>query len=135
MHGTLKQGYPSPEPGLQAEVRITDLNQHGQGIGRIDGMVLFVDGAVPGDLACVLVDRIRTSYAVATLVSLKEQSASRVLPPCPVFDSCGGCSLQALSYSAQLDWKRDRICEQLRRIGGLADADEKTDPVRSMSVP
>ncbi|HEX6971285.1 MAG TPA: 23S rRNA (uracil(1939)-C(5))-methyltransferase RlmD, partial [Limnochordia bacterium] len=105
-----------------AEVRlieITDVNDDGEGVGRIDGKAVFVPGTVPGDVARVIVTQERPRFSRARVVELAQASADRCAPPCPVFGECGGCALQHWTYAAQLEWKRRRVQEILRRVGHL----------------
>jgi len=100
-------------------VEITGVNHQGDGVGRPQGFALFVPGSVPGDRVRVTVQRVRQSYAVARLDSVEEPSQDRVMPVCPVFGHCGGCTWQNLRYDAQLRLKRESAKSALKRIGGL----------------
>lgn len=119
--------------GEQYPVLIEDLDSAGDGVGRVDGLVVFVPGAVPGDEAVVQVETAARRFARARLVRLAKPSSDRVAPACPVAGACGGCQLQALSYPAQLRWKERRVQEALRRIGGLGAI--PVLPVRGMTEP
>ncbi|MBO8141789.1 MAG: 23S rRNA (uracil(1939)-C(5))-methyltransferase RlmD [Firmicutes bacterium] len=106
--------------GQRYRARVEDLDTGGDGVSRIHNVVVFVEGAVPGDEAVVEITGVRDRYARGRLVQLLVASPDRVEPPCPVADACGGCQLQALAYGAQLRWKRRRVEAALSRIGGLA---------------
>jgi len=106
--------------GQTVEVEITGLNHEGAGVGRIEGYTLFVKGALAGERVRACVDHVKKSYGFATLVEVLEKSASRTLPPCPLFDRCGGCSLQHLAYEEQLRHKRQIVMDNLQRIGGFS---------------
>ncbi|HHY95528.1 MAG TPA: 23S rRNA (uracil(1939)-C(5))-methyltransferase RlmD [Firmicutes bacterium] len=99
---------------------ITDLNHRGEGVGREQGLAVFVPGAVPGDVVRVELSERKKSHARARLVDVIEPSPDRVAALCPVAAACGGCQLQFLSYPAQLRWKRQYLQETLRRVGGLS---------------
>ena len=99
----------------------TDLLANGQAVGRIDGMVIFVDGPLPGERVQVRVTSVKAKYAVGEIVSYETRSDFRATPFCPVFGSCGGCQVQHLNYPAQLSWKEQIVRNALRRIGGFAD--------------
>ena len=103
------------------EVTIDDLGINGEGIGRIDGFALFVDGALPAERVRVKALKVCKSYAYAKLLEVAEPSPERVVPPCPYFGRCGGCSLQHLSYCAQLEFKTKMVRDALIRIGGIKD--------------
>ena len=98
------------------EIHTDDLTVEGNGVGRIDGMAVFVPGMLPGETGLVRIIKLAKSYAVGKLVELKMTSPKRVAPQCPVFDRCGGCSLMHMSYAAQLDFKQKRVEDCIRRI-------------------
>lgn len=93
----------------------------GRGLGKADGVPVFVPGSAPGDVVRVRVTRRHKSYCEAEIEEMIEPSPARVTPRCPVFDSCGGCQWQHLSYAAQIEWKQTILAEQLRRLGGIAE--------------
>lgn len=100
-------------------IRIESVAHGGDGIGRLAGKVVFVRGAVPGDLVEVEIVESRPRFDRAAVVDVMEPSVHRVEPPCPVFGRCGGCAWQMASYSAQLEWKRDVVVSQLAHVGRL----------------
>ena len=110
---------PRPEVGHTVEVRINDLLANGQGVGRIDGVVVFVWGPLPGELARVRISEVKARYVVAQMLELLESSPDRVEPFCGVFGVCGGCQVQHLAYPAQLAWKQSVVKAALERIGSL----------------
>lgn len=101
-------------------IRIDDLLQNGQGVGRAGDLVTFVTGALPGERARVAVDAIKKTYASTHAVEILERSPDRVESVCPVFPRCGGCQTLHLRYAAQLEWKRGMVREALARLGGLS---------------
>lgn len=101
------------------ELIIDDLGINGEGIGRIDGFALFVDGALPMERVQVKVLRVCKSYAYAKLLDVISSSPARATPPCPYFGRCGGCSLQHLLYLEQLQFKTKMVSDALIRIGGI----------------
>jgi 23S rRNA (uracil1939-C5)-methyltransferase len=115
--------FPAPAgTGDIVELEVTDLDSKGRGVGRFQGVVVFVDGGLPADRIRARIVRGRASgkgHYVADLVAVVRPSPDRVGPPCPVAAACGGCQLMALSYPAQLRWKTRRVREALRRIGHL----------------
>jgi len=108
--------------GQIIEAEITDLAIGGRGLVKIDGLAVFVDGAVPGDRARIRIGRKKRSWAEARVVDLLTPSGERVDPPCPYSGICGGCKWQFLAYDHQLAYKRRHVSEALAHIGGL-DAD------------
>jgi 23S rRNA (uracil1939-C5)-methyltransferase len=98
---------------------ITDLTREGLGLGRLDGQVILVAGALPGDQARVRLVHQARRHAVGQLVDLLAPSPDRRPPPCLLADRCGGCTLQALADTAQGDWKQRLVEESLRRLAGF----------------
>lgn len=88
-------------------------------MARLDGLVLFVKGAIPGDRAMVRVVRKKKDYAEAHITELLEPSPDRVEAPCPYAGHCGGCQWQHVSYARQLEYKKTLIEEAVARIGSL----------------
>ena len=107
-------------PGTVAGVTFTDLLANGQAVGRLEGMVVFVNGALPGERAQVRVTQVKPKYAVGEVVAYEQRSPMRTAPFCRVFGVCGGCQVQHLHYPAQLAWKEQIVRSALRRIGGFA---------------
>ncbi|PYP75572.1 MAG: hypothetical protein DMD35_21220 [Gemmatimonadetes bacterium] len=105
-------------------LEIASIAAGGDGVGRTEGMVVFVPRTAPGDVARVRIGRAKR-FARGQLLSLDEPSPARVDPPCPHYtiDRCGGCQLQHLSYDAQRAAKSMIIGDALRRIGRRQIAD------------
>ena len=102
-------------------LKITDLTEEGQGVGKCDGLVFFVKGSVMGDVVEAKILKVKKNYAYAKVEKLLEASPFRVTPLCPVAGKCGGCQLQHLSYEKELAWKEDRIAQSLIRIAGIPE--------------
>src|SRR5437899_11508820 len=108
-----------PRRGDVLDLTIDDLAFGGEGVGRVQGYVLFVRGAVPGDRVRAKVIEARSRFGRAVIESLDTPSPDRVEAPCAYFGRCGGCRLQHLSYTAQLAFKERQVRDCLERIGGL----------------
>lgn len=106
--------------GQIVELTITGLNHEGQGVGRHNGYTLFVPKALPQETVLAEVEHTKKSFGFARMLSVVTPSPLRQEPPCPVFDRCGGCSLQHLDYAAQLQHKQQIVKDNLSRIGGFA---------------
>ncbi|MFM9104133.1 MAG: TRAM domain-containing protein, partial [Cyanobium sp.] len=103
-----------------AEIAITDLSLQGEGIGRLaDNAVVFVAGALPGEVVRVRLRQQRRQHWMADLVAVVEPAAERRRAPCILADHCGGCSLQPLDDSAQALWKQRHVEQTLQRLGQL----------------
>ncbi|MBR6478482.1 MAG: class I SAM-dependent RNA methyltransferase, partial [Lachnospiraceae bacterium] len=98
-------------------VTIDDIGTDGEGIGKVDGFTLFVKDAVPGDVVTAKIMKSKKSYAYARLEKVETPSPFRVTPPCKYYRQCGGCQLQAISYEKQLEFKNQKIRNNLIRIG------------------
>jgi 23S rRNA (uracil1939-C5)-methyltransferase len=105
------------------EVECRSLGCAGEGVCSADGLTLFVPGALPGERLLAEVEEVRPRFAKASLLSVIRPSPHRITPPCPIFDRCGGCQIQHLDYSGQLEAKRQRVIDALNRIGGLRDVE------------
>ena len=101
-------------------LRVDDLTREGMGLGRLNGQVILVAGALPGDLVEVRLTHQARRHAVGTLVTVVESSPDRRRPPCILADRCGGCTLQALDDPAQQRWKQQLVEQTLQRLGGVA---------------
>lgn len=107
-------------PGDIVELNITDMDENGRGVGRADGMAVFADGAVFGDTVKACITEQKKNFALAKTVEIVKKSEYRAKDVyCPVSDKCGGCSLAALSYEAELSLKERHVREKLSRIGGV----------------
>ena len=102
-------------------ITITDQGTTGEGIGKADGYALFVKDTVIGDVVEVKVMKAKKNYAFAKLIKIIKPSPYRVTPLCSVAKSCGGCQLQAMSYEQQLNFKQEKVCNNIKRIGGIED--------------
>lgn len=105
------------------EAHITALNHSGQGICHIDGLVTFVDKALPGDFVKIQIEKQKRQYQTASIVEVLKSSSDRITPHCPLADKCGGCQIQHLDYNASLLWKQQTVIDQLTRITGLDEAE------------
>jgi 23S rRNA (uracil1939-C5)-methyltransferase len=103
-----------------SDLLITGIADKGKAVGRTeDGQVIFVDGAVPGDIADVLVIRKKKSMSEAVVTRFVKYSEDRVEAPCSHFGVCGGCKWQHLDYNAQLRHKFQTVKDSIKRIARL----------------
>ena len=103
------------------EVVVDGFAHGGEGVGRIDGKVVLVAGALPGERVRVEVVEDHPRWSRARLVEVLVASPDRVTPPCPVADACGGCDLQHVGPDAARALKARVVREQLARLGGFGD--------------
>ena len=118
--------------GEEVEVRIDSLAYGGNGVGRLDGFVVFVRGGLPGDLVRARATKVKRGFAEATRTALLEPGPDRVEAPCRHFGVCGGCRFQDLAYERQVAAKHAQVCDALVRIGGFVEPPlEAIVPARS----
>ena len=104
------------------DVAITDYAAEGKALAKVDGKVIFISGAVPGDVADVLLVKNKKDWAEGRVVKITKYSTTRVDPFCMHFGVCGGCKWQMLPYDKQLLYKQQEAEQNLRRIGKVTDA-------------
>ncbi|MGV7115189.1 23S rRNA (uracil(1939)-C(5))-methyltransferase RlmD [Paenibacillus kyungheensis] len=113
----------------ELELEIIGMNHDGEGVGRAEGYTLFVQGALPGEKIQAKVLKTKKQYGYAKMTAILEASPDRVEAPCPIYNQCGGCQVQHMSYDAQLEWKRQHVIDNLQRIGKLnVRIDEQVQP-------
>jgi 23S rRNA (uracil1939-C5)-methyltransferase len=105
----------------ELELRIDSLAYGGRGVARLNGFVVFVSRALPGDVVRARVTKVKRSHAEAVATEVVEAGAPRVEAPCAHYPACGGCRFQDLAYEAQLDAKAQQVADALGRIGGFAE--------------
>jgi 23S rRNA (uracil1939-C5)-methyltransferase len=107
--------------GDEVEVRVDSLAYGGNGVGRLDGFVVFVRGGLPGDLVRARATKVKRGYAEATRTALLERGPDRVSAPCRHFGVCGGCRFQDYAYERQIAAKEAQVRDALVRLGGFAE--------------
>lgn len=100
-------------------LEVIDTSTEGKAIAKHDGMVVFIDGAVPGDVVDVMVHRKKNNLAEGKVDKIIKFSELRVTPKCEHFGTCGGCKWQNLSYKSQLEFKQKYVYDAFTRIGKL----------------
>ena len=117
----------------ELDLRIDSLAYGGNGVGRLNGFVVFVRRALPGDTVRARITKVKRSHAEAVALEVVEAGAPRVQAPCEHYPACGGCRFQDLAYEAQLEAKARQVADALARIGGLPDAPlEEAVPAESL---
>ncbi len=123
------------EKNKEYVIGIEDIGTDGEGIGRIDGIAVFVKDTVMGDKAKIKIIKAKKNYAYGRLMNIIEASPYRVEPVCPNANRCGGCTIQHIDYKKQLDYKWNKVKNCLERIGGLNDIEDKMEPIYGMNNP
>ena len=118
-------------------VKIEDIGTEGEGIGKLEGFTLFVKDAVMGDVVEARLVKVKKNYAYARLEKVLTSSPLRVKSVCPYHKQCGGCQIQAMSYEAQLQFKENKVKNNLVRIGGFDQLfiESVMEPVVGMEQP
>lgn len=102
---------------LHEGVEIVDVAAEGKSIAKVDGLIVFVPFAIPGDVVDIQTYRKRKGFAEGRVMRFVEYSADRVEPVCEHFGVCGGCKWQMLPYELQLQHKHKQVSDNLTRIG------------------
>jgi 23S rRNA (uracil1939-C5)-methyltransferase len=107
--------------GDVVEIEITDVNDSGEGVGRVGDRVVFVPDTVTGDIVTARLVSVKRQYAHGKLLEILTASPHRVRPSCIVADKCGGCQLQHMDYDYQLTAKENQVVQALKRIGKFVE--------------
>lgn len=105
--------------GADIELKIDSAAFKGKGIGRVDGLAVFVPNTAPGDRVKARITKKKKSYCEAKLLEVIEAGSMRIEPRCRHAQNCGGCSWQHVSYEDQLTFKQEQVQDHMHRIGGL----------------
>lgn len=108
------------EVGQEIEVDITSLNHQGEGVGRYNGMAVFIPRTCPGDRVKARVNQKHKKFVRAELILLLNESKNRCSVVCSQSHQCGGCHVQHVNYEAQLSYKTELVRQTLARIGKLS---------------
>ena len=120
-----------------AVVEVIDIGSNGEGIGKIDGFTLFIKDAVVGDIVEAKVIKAKKNYGYAIIQKIIISSPFRVQPICKVAKQCGGCQVQEMDYQKQLEFKANKVKNNLQRIGGLdaIQLEQVMQPIIGMKDP
>ena len=108
------------------KVKIERMGVNGEGICKIpegvdEGKIAFVDFALPGEVVEIDIEKSKNKYCLAKLKNICEYSHERIEPPCPYFANCGGCDIQHLKNSAQINFKKKKVLDVIRKIDDKFD--------------
>ncbi len=101
------------------EVKITDVTSIGDGVAKVDNYPIFIKGGITDDVLSITVTKTNKTYGFGRINRIVKPSPHRTKPPCPVFESCGGCDLMHIEYQHQLQIKRNTVIGNLQRIASL----------------
>lgn len=111
------------------------LASDGSGVGYHEGKATFVPGLLPSEIGQIQIVEQRKNWQRGKLLSIIKESEDRIMPPCTVFSTCGGCQLQHLNYARTLEWKKRWVEDALSRIGKVALEKVKVYPTLGMDEP
>ncbi len=104
------------EHQLHENIEIIDISSEGAGVAKINNWVVFVEGAVPGDVCNISIYKKKKSFGFAKIKELVKPSSHRVEAPCHHFGTCGGCKWQNFNYTAQLEYKQNQVVNAFQRL-------------------
>lgn len=119
--------------GEEVIVTIDNHGSEGEGVAHINGFAVFIPGAIAGEEVRVRIDEVRSSYARGSVVDILRPSGGRAEVACELYGECGGCQLLHMGYGAQLEMKRQRVVDALKRIGGIDSVE--VEPTMGMEEP
>ncbi|HAN09387.1 MAG TPA: 23S rRNA (uracil(1939)-C(5))-methyltransferase RlmD [Clostridiales bacterium] len=117
------------------EVEIIDMGTEGEGIGKIDGITIFVNGGVKGDTVKVKITKVSKNYVSGKIIKLIKESEIRHPASCKVANKCGGCQIQQIKYEEQLKIKEKIVKDALERIGKLSTFNFQLSTIIRMDDP
>lgn len=107
------------EKNKEYVVDVQGMGYEGEGVSKIDNFTVFIPGALENEKVKIRIVKVNKNFGFGKLLEVLEPSPDRSEPECGIYKRCGGCQLQHLSYGAQLEFKRKRVEDCLRRIGKL----------------
>lgn len=110
------------------KVNIESLSNLGFGIAKVNGFVIFVENACPGDELNIKITKTTKSYANAEITEILNPSPHRIKPFCPMQKVCGACQLQFIDYDYQLELKQKIVSDAMKAIGNIDIEIPKTIP-------
>ncbi len=109
---------PQPQKNTVHRLSIDGYSSEGAGVARLDGLVVFVPGALRGEVCEVQLLKVNKNIAFGKVNQVVTPSPARLTPDCPYFGKCGGCQTRHMTYEEELCFKRSKVEDALRRIGG-----------------
>lgn len=122
-----------PTIGTELELDIIDISYEGNGIGKADGLAVFVPDTVPGDRVRVQLTKVKKNYAEGVVIQLLTPSDDREDNFCQYAQECGGCPLAGMTYESQLTLKQNQVAERIKRLGGVENP--LIQPILGMQEP
>lgn len=98
-------------------ITISDIAAEGKAIAKVNDIIVFVEGAIPGDVVSLQITKKKKRYCEARIITFESYSPQRLQAFCKHFGICGGCKWQILPYELQLQYKEQQVVDQITRIG------------------
>ncbi len=121
--------------GQHVPLTIKRLGINGEGVGYFKKQVVFVPGALPNEEVIAEITNVKHKFAEGRVKRIRKMSDERVKAPCPIYEKCGGCQLQHLSYEGQLRAKRDIVVQAFERHGNVRNLEKKLEQTIGMEEP
>ena len=102
-----------------SEFKINNLSSVGAGIARTDNGIIFINGALPGEIVQAEIISRKKDFSIAKLIKVLQESNGRIIPKCKYYGKCGGCQLQHADYNLQLELKINLVRDAMTRLGGF----------------
>lgn len=101
------------------KVDIIDLDSNGRGVAKINNFVLFIEGALPGEVCEIEIVSVKKKFAIAKLVEILEVSLNRVIPKCKHYNQCGGCDIMHMDYKSQIEFKKSKVLNAFKKQSNI----------------
>ncbi|MED3727981.1 23S rRNA (uracil(1939)-C(5))-methyltransferase RlmD [Priestia filamentosa] len=121
--------------GQHVPLTIKRLGINGEGVGYFKKQVVFVPGALPNEEVIAEITNVKHKFAEGRVKRIRKMSDERVKAPCPIYEKCGGCQLQHLTYEGQLKAKRDIVVQAFERHGNVRNLEKKLEQTIGMEEP
>lgn len=108
-----------PQNRILHQITVEDYAAEGKSIARVEGKVVFIEGAIPGDIVDIRLSKSKKDWAEGKAVHFHQYAPNRIQPFCDHFGICGGCKWQMLPYADQLKFKEREVASNLQRIGKI----------------
>ncbi len=99
--------------------KVYDYGMNGEGVARIEGKISLIPFAMKDEMVDIEIEHEYSNYTTAKLISISSSCENREIPKCPYYAKCGGCQLQHMQYSEQLEFKKDLVRKTIKKILGL----------------
>lgn len=115
------------------QVVINGQSHEGYGVGKINGLAVFIPGAIIDEEVKIKITKVQKSFCFGEIIEILKESQHRTIPICPIFNECGGCEIMHYRYNYQLAFKKQMVIDTLLRLGGLSNI--KVSDVVGMDEP